>query len=185
MKVHLASLFACLAAGTLATPSFQPVSRHRALAGWSDSAPAKHLYPANLPAALRRRSSISDLFKKRAQFDFVDASSNFVTTITTGGKYPVLPLEDIEDDLDGISCSGSEIELRFSSAEKLKELETELESLGGSDFVVVTSHLDCNAEDQRAPHMSVNLSFPFLLLLLNRILSPESRMSISTKMTIP
>lgn len=156
MKPLFTSLLACLAPSyAFASTSYQPVSHHRALAGWPDSSAARHLFPANLPTSLRRRNSISDLFKKKADFDFVDDTSNFVTTITTGGQYPILPLEDIEDDLSEIFCTGSEIELYFSSAEKFKELEKELETLTGSEFILVTSHLDCNAEDQRAPHMLV------------------------------
>jgi hypothetical protein len=57
----------------------------------------------------------------------------------------------LEPELEGITCSSTEIELVFDSVERLEDLGSELEDAG--TLVAITSHTGCNEEGERAPHV--------------------------------
>lgn len=116
----------------------------------------RHLSPVLTPDTLGDRSSGTELLKREASFDYLDAEaikrdgSIFVTKLTVGGQLPILALEDLEADLEKVSCSDSEIDLLFASPGRLEEVRRELED--AVPFVAITSHVDCNNDDERAPH---------------------------------
>lgn len=122
-----------------------------------ESPVVRHLSPAAIPMKLTERSTLGNLLKREVTFDFIDANgpensdTTFVTRLTVQGDQQILALEDLELDILDITCSESTIELTFSSTEKLELAATELEE--AAPFVVVTSHLDCNEDDERAPHL--------------------------------
>ncbi|KAF3481169.1 uncharacterized protein GIQ15_03928 [Arthroderma uncinatum] len=124
-----------------------------------ESVQARHLSPAYPQGGLRKRRPGS-ILQKEASLDFVDhtahltARSNdpvFVTNLNVGSQHPILLLEDLEDGLHDISCSESGIKLSFDSAEYMEAVSEELMGIG--EFVAISSHLDCNEDEQRAPHM--------------------------------
>ena len=149
--LFLLHTFVVLPGSALATQSV----RH-AVAG-SGARVARHLSPAFRPDAIRDRSTGTKLLKREASFDYLDAEGNakrdgsiFATTLTVGGQQSILALEDLEIDLQKVSCSESEIDLQFDSSERLDEVGKELND--AAPFVVVTSHSGCNNYDERSPH---------------------------------
>lgn len=139
----------CLASG----PKAYAISDLKAPSAW-------RLSPATLAASLGRRSDDSNLLKREAVFDFIDAANHnagnsddsvFTASVSVKSQMPILVLEDLELDLKHVSCSDSSIEFSFISIERLEHSCKQLEHI--STFVVVTSHSGCNTEDHRAPHL--------------------------------
>lgn len=131
--------------------------------GFSSSALARArvLSAATLRSTLEARDTSSFLLKRETSFDFLESRSSggsfvvdgsvFTASVGVRSEKQILTLEDIESDLLDVSCSAAEIELHFTSINALDRLARELEHL--TDFIVVSSHFNCNEADQRAPHM--------------------------------
>ncbi|PGH15945.1 hypothetical protein AJ79_02112 [Helicocarpus griseus UAMH5409] len=102
---------------------------------------------------------VSSLLKKQTSLDFLEGfddqavpdGSVFTASLTVKSQKPILKLEDIEPDLKDVSCSEKELTLHFALDDALEKVAKGIEHL--SDLVVVSSHLDCNEDDQRAPHI--------------------------------
>ncbi|KAK2732900.1 hypothetical protein FQN55_003862 [Onygenales sp. PD_40] len=129
----------------------------------SELPPARVLSPATLTSRLKARDLSSSLLKRETTFDFLEGGSSaparldgsvFTASLLVRSQQPILALEDIEPDLQRVACSESEIELFFTSIAALERVQKEIENL--SDFVAVSSHFNCNAEDERAPHRITN-----------------------------
>ncbi|KMP01689.1 hypothetical protein CISG_01066 [Coccidioides immitis RMSCC 3703] len=159
MKTSPFSLVVCLAPlhAIAVASSFKPSVREFDSLAFP---PARRLYPAVNPTALIQRNSELRLLKRETSFDYVEDSGPlatrsdstvFTTTLNVKGKRPILSLEDLESDIRQIRCFPSKIELEFLSAGRLDEVSKELSAAG--IFIVVTSHSECNNEDERAPHM--------------------------------
>lgn len=87
----------------------------------------KSIYSLRIHQLPRQRSAGSSLPKEEARFNFVEdhghtlpSDSHLLTTFAVRSQYLSPTLEDVEEDLEGVSCSASEIELPFSSTERLK-----------------------------------------------------------------
>ncbi|EGC44214.1 GPI anchored protein [Histoplasma capsulatum var. duboisii H88] len=131
--------------------------------GFSSSALARArvLSAATLRSTLEERDTSSGLLKRETSFDFLESRSSggsfvvdgsvFTASVGVRSEKPILTLEDIESDLLDVSCSAAEIELHFASINALDRVARELEHL--TDFIVVSSHFNCNEADQRAPHI--------------------------------
>ena len=152
-----------LAISVLCYPSTSVADRstlqNDALKQW-DSSQSRHLSPAYPQGGLRKRLSGSSILRNEATFDFVDHTAHlaarphepvFVAKLNVRSQYPILSLEDLEEGLDDVSCSESEIKLSFTSSEYMESVYRELMNI--TEFIAVSSHLKCNDEDQRAPHM--------------------------------
>ncbi|KLJ13055.1 hypothetical protein EMPG_11982 [Blastomyces silverae] len=137
---------------------------HESLAlAFPDSALARArvLSAATLRSSLEARDVSAALLRRETSFDFLEGRSSsaasapdgsvFTASVMVRSQKPILALEDIESDLLDVSCSTTEIELHFASIDALDRVAKEIEHL--TDFVVVSSHLNCNEADQRAPHM--------------------------------
>ncbi|PGG97994.1 hypothetical protein GX51_07036 [Blastomyces parvus] len=122
---------------------------------------ARVLSAATLRSSLEARDVSAALLRRETSFDFLESRSNnppsapdgsvFTASVMVRSQKPILTLEDIESGLLDVSCSTTEIELHFASIDALDRVAKEIEHL--TDFVVVSSHLNCNEADQRAPHM--------------------------------
>lgn len=62
-------------------------------------------------------------------------------------KKPALALESIEDYVDGIECTIGETHLTFATLEALQSVYLHFESV--PEFVLITSHDNCNVEGER------------------------------------
>ncbi|EEH15923.2 hypothetical protein PABG_06010 [Paracoccidioides brasiliensis Pb03] len=118
------------------------------------------LSAATLRSKLESRDAPLSLLKRETTFDFIESRINgraapdgsiFTASVLVRSQKPILSLEDIESDLQRITCFPGEIKLYFSSIDALDRVRKEIEQL--SHLVVVSSHLNCNEEDQRAPHI--------------------------------
>jgi hypothetical protein len=119
------------------------------------SAPAaRQLSAASVLSGLRERTSRLSILKHEANFDFFDAASLddsvFTANVLVRSERPILILEDLESDLETISCSASSIDFTIASPGRMADVSGQLKQI--SDFIAVTSHLSCNEPDQRAPH---------------------------------
>ncbi|OJD14161.1 hypothetical protein AJ78_05467 [Emergomyces pasteurianus Ep9510] len=122
---------------------------------------ARVLSAATVRSNLEARDLSATLLRKETSFDFLEGrsinapltpdGSVFTASVVVRSQKPILTLEDIERDLLDISCSETEIELHFASIDALDRVAKEVEHL--TDFVVVSSHFNCNEADQRAPHI--------------------------------
>ena len=64
---------------------------------------------------------------------------------------PTLVLEEIDDQLDEITCYGSSIDLGFISEDALKLAYKEL--AGAGQFLLITSHESCNLDGERNAYL--------------------------------
>ncbi|KAH8701640.1 hypothetical protein BGW36DRAFT_355793 [Talaromyces proteolyticus] len=109
------------------------------------------LLAANPRVQLERRSQIS-LLDKEAVFHYLHSSeedSVYEASLFVKAAEPILVLEHLEDDLAHVECSTSDISLSFASAEVLTVLKRLSEV---TNFVVVTSHVTCNDDGERATY---------------------------------
>ncbi|KAF7588728.1 hypothetical protein BBP40_005289 [Aspergillus hancockii] len=118
---------------------------------------ARRLSAASLPPNLKARAdSRAIALNKEANFDFLHhvpeehAEYVFAATLSVASQQPILALEDLDPDLNGITCSDSQVQLSMGSISRTKDLKQELEAL--SDFVIVTSHEGCDIEGERSIH---------------------------------
>ncbi|OAX79784.1 hypothetical protein ACJ72_05893, partial [Emergomyces africanus] len=121
---------------------------------------ARVLSAATVRSKLDAREVSASLLKKETSFDFLEGRSSsapstldgsvFTASVVVRSQKPILALEDIERDLLDISCSATEIKLHFASTNALDRVVKEVGHL--IDFIVVSSHFNCNEADQRAPH---------------------------------
>ncbi|KAL2359016.1 hypothetical protein RJZ56_008153 [Blastomyces dermatitidis] len=145
---------------------------------------ARVLSAATLRSSLETRDVSAALLRREASYDFLEGRSSsapsapdgsvFTASVVVRSQKPILTLEDIESDLVDVSCSTTEIELHFASIDALDRVAKEIEQL--TDFVVVSSHLNCNEADQRAPHMVTKVT-----ILRDRKIIILSKMSSSWK----
>ncbi|OJD25405.1 hypothetical protein ACJ73_03230 [Blastomyces percursus] len=122
---------------------------------------ARVLSAATLRSSLEARDVSAALLRRETSFDFLEGRSSsapaapdgsvFTASVMVRSQKPILTLEDIEKDLLDVSCSTTEIGLHFASIKALDRVAKEIEHL--TDFVAVSSHLNCNEADQRAPHI--------------------------------
>lgn len=66
-------------------------------------------------------------------------------------KVPALLLEDIEGHIRRVDCFFSSVYLYFDSVEALEHAHEEFTSV--KNFLLITSHKDCNEDGERNPHM--------------------------------
>ncbi|EEQ89743.1 GPI anchored protein [Blastomyces dermatitidis ER-3] len=145
---------------------------------------ARVLSAATLRSSLETRDVSAALLRRETSYDFLEGRSSsapsapdgsvFTASVVVRSQKPILTLEDIESDLVDVSCSTTEIELHFASIDALDRVAKEIEQL--TDFVVVSSHLNCNEADQRAPHMVTKVT-----ILRDRKIIILSKMSSSWK----
>ncbi|KAK2863658.1 hypothetical protein FQN49_004125 [Arthroderma sp. PD_2] len=160
MKLFTLSL---LALSTLCYPStsaaYKQIARRDISKSW-DSIQARHLSPAYPQGGLRKRHPGSRILQKDASLDFVDHTGHlttrsdepvFVTTLNVRSQHPILLLEDLEVGIHDVTCSESEIKLSFVNLDFMEEASREL--MNATEFVAVSSHFECNEDEQRAPHM--------------------------------
>ncbi len=123
-------------------------------------APAvRQLSAATVASGVHERSPYLSVLKHEASFDFLDVAGGrdaspdntvFAANVLVKSERPILVLEDLESDLESISCSASSIDFTVASAGRMAEVSRQLRHV--SDFIAVTSHFSCNEPDQRAPH---------------------------------
>jgi Domain of unknown function (DUF7029) len=120
---------------------------------------ARQLSAVSVLSGLHERTPRLSILKHEASFDFFDAAggepasldnSVFTANVLVRSERPILILEDLESDLEAISCSASTIDFTIASPGRMADVSGQLKQI--SDFIAVTSHLGCNEPDQRAPH---------------------------------
>ncbi|GME34474.1 hypothetical protein GTA08_BOTSDO11054 [Neofusicoccum parvum] len=112
----------------------------------------------DLKAATRRSDTLrrNENIRKTHFVDllYADADNSgsqksvFFSRVQAQSSKQVLMLEDIEDQLNHIECTGSGIELEFRSADVFADVEKVMSDLEGN--YVVASHAGCNDEGSRA-----------------------------------
>ncbi|KAL4877458.1 hypothetical protein BJY04DRAFT_230599 [Aspergillus karnatakaensis] len=137
---------------------------------------SKPLSAAALSSRLKARAqSVFPVLKRKASFDYladeIQDKTVFATTLDVESQQPVLALEDLDDVLDSVRCTESEIQLTFAS---LAAEEGLVEATQDSpEFIAVTSHDGCDLEGQRSAHrvtdVSVNLESHTVTLKKTRI----------------
>ena len=131
-----------------------------AAASFGLNAPAaRQLSAATVVSGLHERSHPLSILRHEASFDFFDAAGGraasldntvFTANVIVKSERPILILEDLESDLESISCSAWSIDFTIASPGRMTDLSRQLTQI--SDFIAVTSHFSCNEQDQRAPH---------------------------------
>ncbi|KAE8349004.1 hypothetical protein BDV28DRAFT_160850 [Aspergillus coremiiformis] len=118
---------------------------------------ARRLSAASLSPNLKTREDRETFaLKREASFHFMhavpegDAEYVFTTTLNVASQLPILALEVLDADLDGVLCSESHVQLLIGSLSRSRALKEELEAV--SDFVIVTSHEGCDLEGERSIH---------------------------------
>lgn len=118
---------------------------------------ARRLSAASVPSRLRSRAqSIQSIFRHETTFDYIHEPENghedwvFTATLAVKSHFPILVLEELENALENILCSDSQISLVFDSIENVNAIRKEIGT--SSSFVVVTSHNGCNSQGERATH---------------------------------
>jgi hypothetical protein len=71
--------------------------------------------------------------------------------LSVEAELPIFVLEDIEQEVRSILCSGSVIQLVLSSPAHFKSLKQNL--LGVPEFILVTAHEGCNKDGHRTPFL--------------------------------
>ncbi len=77
--------------------------------------------------------------------------SKFAAQVSMKFKMPALLLEDIEHHTERIDCSDSKVYLYFNSAEALEHAHEEFKR--ANSFLLITSHIGCNEDGERIPHL--------------------------------
>lgn len=81
----------------------------------------------------------------------VGSASQFAARLRMTASRPALALEEIEDQLDGITCYDSYIVLGFIAAETLQLAYEEITKV--DQFLIITSHEGCNHDGERDAHL--------------------------------
>ncbi|EZF27586.1 hypothetical protein H113_00429 [Trichophyton rubrum MR1459] len=164
MKISFSSLLAfstLLYHSTLATTAKS--SRKDVLESWN-FVQARHLSPAYPHGGLRKRQP-GKILRNKANLDFVDHSTHVTArsndpvlyaTLNMRSNHPVLSIEDLEDGLVDVACTEEGIKLTFSTSQYMEQVSKELGST--EEFVAISSHWGCNAEEERAPHMITGIT---------------------------
>ncbi len=79
------------------------------------------------------------------------STSNFAAQVSMKFKMPALLLEDIEHHTERIDCSDSKVYLYFNRAEASEHAHEEFKRANG--FLLITSHVGCNEDGERNPHL--------------------------------
>ena len=75
----------------------------------------------------------------------------FSANVEMDAKLPTLLLEDIDEHLEEVRCTSSTIELDFEDSWTASAVQHEAQH--SSKVIVITSHVGCNAEGERKPHL--------------------------------
>ncbi|KAL4941615.1 hypothetical protein BDV06DRAFT_212538 [Aspergillus oleicola] len=121
----------------------------------------KRLAAGTLLSKLKARDEFAaPLLKTRTSFDYiaedVEEESVFSTTLDVESQWPILALEDLDANLDRVSCTDSEIQLNFASAAAEERFNAAIE--GTPEFIVVTSHEGCDIEGERSAYRVTEVS---------------------------
>ncbi|GFF75445.1 hypothetical protein IFM53868_01581 [Aspergillus udagawae] len=122
--------------------------------------------PFNFPKARRLSAAVSrsklesraafasNLLRREASFDFLhgdqDLESVFVATLDVKSQSPILALEELDDSVQEVTCTESQIDILFGSIEQVRSIHRELEQTDG--FILVTSHSGCDPDGERSTH---------------------------------
>ena len=71
--------------------------------------------------------------------------------VKMSAKKPALALESLADRIDRIECTGGEVHLTFATLEILESVYIHLKDI--PEFLLITSHGGCNAEDERGIYL--------------------------------
>ncbi|KAI9368980.1 hypothetical protein BJX61DRAFT_549966 [Aspergillus egyptiacus] len=99
-------------------------------------------------------------FARKARFDYIADETEetvFATTLDVESQWPVLVLEDFDDGLESVSCTGSQIQLAFASGISEEEFSAAAKSM--SEFVVVTAHDGCDLDGGRSAHIVTGVNW--------------------------
>ncbi|KAL5343480.1 hypothetical protein BJX70DRAFT_408255 [Aspergillus crustosus] len=108
-----------------------------------------------------RGEHIFPLLNREASFDYVaDVVENepvFATTLNVESQWPILTLEDWDIVLNSVACTESQMGFSFASVAAEEDFERTIRDT--PDFIIVTSHEDCDLEGERSAHRvsSVNV----------------------------
>ncbi|KAF9894531.1 hypothetical protein FE257_006416 [Aspergillus nanangensis] len=138
---------------------------------------ARRLVAAFQTSKVEARHELSPIrLDTRASFDYLHEDdehpdSVFAATLDVQSKLPVLVLEDIEVGLENLTCSGSQIQLSFTSTGKGTELKKAVQDL--DEFVLVTSHEGCDPDGERSTHRVTNFDFNYnnQVVMLDKVAS--------------
>lgn len=116
----------------------------------------RRLSAASSPASLQARADAPQaVLSNTASFDYLhdeesDVESVFAATVDVESHWPIFLLEDVDADMENVSCSDSLLQLLFGSRDTMHNMKRLLESTG--DFVIVTAHSGCDLEGERSAH---------------------------------
>ena len=94
---------------------------------------------------------LDDSLAGQTQRRSIQAELPFSANVEMDASLPTLLLEDINEHLEEVRCTSSTIELDFEDARIASAVQ--LEAQFTSRVMVITSHVDCNAEGERKPHL--------------------------------
>lgn len=94
-------------------------------------------------------SSLTDVL--HVQSNTRASTTHFAAKVSMKFKIPALLLEDIEHHTERIDCFDSRVYLYFNSAEALEHAHEEFRR--ANNFLLITSHLGCNKDGERNPHL--------------------------------
>ncbi|KAL2002795.1 hypothetical protein VTN02DRAFT_5897 [Thermoascus thermophilus] len=124
---------------------------------------ARRLSAASVPSRLSSRAQgIQSIFRHETTFGYIHEPENghkdlvFTATLAVKSHSPILVLEELENALENVLCSESQISLVFDSIENVYAIRKEIGT--SSSFVVVTSHNGCNSEGERATYWVHNVN---------------------------
>lgn len=117
----------------------------------------RRLSAASSPARIQARAEFPQtVLSNTASFDYLhdgedsDVDSVFAATVDVVSNWPIFLLEDVDADIEDMSCSESHIQLAFASMDRMHDLRRLVEITG--DFILVTAHSGCDLEDERSAH---------------------------------
>lgn len=94
---------------------------------------------------------LDDSLAAQTQRRSVQTPTSFSANVEMNANFPTLLLEDIDEHLEEVRCTSSTIELDFEDARIASAVQ--LEAQLTSKVMVITSHVHCNAEGERKPHL--------------------------------
>lgn len=117
----------------------------------------RRLSAASSPARIQARAEFPQtVLGNTASFDYLhdgensDVDSVFAATVDVVSNWPIFLLEDVDADIEDMSCSESYIQLAFTSMDRMHDMRRLVETTG--DFILVTAHSGCDLEDERSAH---------------------------------
>ena len=108
----------------------------------------------------------------------IQAERPFSANVEMDASLPTLLLEDINEHLEEVRCTSSTIELDFEDPWIASAVQQAAQH--SSKVIVITSHVDCNVEGERKPHMYVVLVIACLLFRSDSVSVHEIEISASS-----